>query len=104
MWKGQCVFWPIEHNVLKEFAVSFLCLSGNDSTTSIHIESVMCFVLFSIFYDEVEMLLVNSLVSKAENEHPRRMLDLIICNLISFIENKNKVRDKLVKIRVEVFD
>lgn len=52
----------------------------------------MCFVLFSIFYDEAEMLLVNnnmllvnSLVSKAENEHPRRMLGLIICNLISVI-------------------
>lgn len=77
MWKGDCVFWPIEHNILKEFEVSFLCLSGIGSTTSIRIESVMCFVLFSIFYDEAGMLLVNILVSKAENEHARRMFGLV---------------------------
>lgn len=55
------------------------------TTTSIHIESVMCFVLFSIFYDKAEVFLVNVLVSKAVNEHPRRMFGLVICNLISII-------------------
>lgn len=81
----EYVFWSIEHNILKEFEVCFLCLSGNDSTTSIHIESVMCFVLFSIFCDEAEMFLVDFLVSKAVAEHPRRLFGLVIWNLISII-------------------
>lgn len=72
-----CVFWPIEHNILKEFEVWFLYLSGNDGTTSIHIESVMCFVLFSIFCDEAEMFLINILASKIVHERPRRMFGLV---------------------------
>lgn len=62
-----------------------MCLSGDDSTDSIHRESMMCFILFSIFCDEAEIFLVNILVSKAVNEHPGRMFGLVICNLILII-------------------
>lgn len=92
------LFWPIEHNILKGFEVCFLCLSGDDSTASIHRESMMCFILFSMFCDEAEIFLINILVSKAVNEHPGRMFSLVICNLISIIYLKQ------VKIRVEGFD
>lgn len=81
----ECVFSSTEHNILKEFGVWFLCLSGDDSTSGIPIESVMCFVLFSVFCDEAEMFLVNVLVSKAVNEYPRRMFGLVLCNLIPII-------------------
>lgn len=71
--------------MLKEFEVWFLCFSGDDSVTSIRMESAMCFVLCSIFYNEAEMFLVNILVSKAVNERPRRVFGLVICNLISIM-------------------
>lgn len=71
--------------MLKEFEVWFLYFSGDDSITSIHMESAMCFVLFSIFYNEAEIFLVNILVSKAVKKHPRRIFGLVISNLISII-------------------
>lgn len=63
--EGVCVFCPLGVQHFKGMLSLFLCSSEDASVTSICSESVVRFVLFLIFYDETETLLVNILVSKA---------------------------------------